>query len=309
MKWPLLLLLSASLLGAEEAGGVPYVRGAAVCLNGQGIPIIAEHVEEPFPLLSVVKLPLAIVVLDKVDRGELDLEQGFDLAPADLDAETWSPLLKEHPRGGHFTLRGLLEYCIAKSDNNACDILFRLVGGPSAVESFFRNRYGKNYGLVIVCGEDAFRENPENMRANTATPRALVLLLNDLYASSTRQSDNPLVSKASASLLLGIMIQTHTGADRLVAACPSDAKLAHKTGSSGTRNGVTLAFNDVGILMMPNGSYASIVCLIRDSKADTRAMSAAHTEILRQTLELLNTRISFPPPEQGGGRGNDTSQD
>lgn len=287
MKWPLLLLLSAPLLGAAEAEGVPYVRGVAVCLNGQGTPTLAEHADEPFPLLSVVKLPLAVAVLDKVDKGELDLEQGFDLTPADLDGETWSPLLKEHPQGGHFTLRELLEYCIAKSDNNACDILFRLVGGPSAVESFFRNRYGENYDLMIVCGEDAFRENPGNMRANTASPKALALLLNDLYAAA-HQSDNPLVSKTSASLLLGVMMQTHTGADRLVAACPPNAKLAHKTGSSGTRDGVTLAFNDVGILMLPNGSYASIVCLIRDSKEDTYTMNTAHAEVLRKTLKLLN---------------------
>lgn len=297
MKWLIPLLMSAPLLGAGKQEEAPYVRGAAVCLNGQGTPILAEHADEHFPLLSVVKLPLAIAVLDKVDKGELDLERGFDLTPGDLDAETWSPLLKEHPQGGHFTLRGLLEYCVAKSDNNACDILFQLVGGPSVVESFFRKRYGENYDLVIVCGEDAFRENPGNMRANTASPRALAMLLNDLYAAA-HQSDNPLISKASASLLLGIMMQTDTGADRLVAACPPNAKLAHKTGTSGTLNGVTLAFNDVGILMMPNGSYASIVCLIRDSKVDTCTMSAAHTEVLQQTLELLNTRISFPPSAQ-----------
>ncbi len=288
MKWPFLLLLSASLLGAAEAESVPYVRGAAVCLNGQGTPIFTEHADEPFPLLSVVKLPLAVAVLDKVDKRELDLEQGFDLTPAELNGETWSPLLKEHPQGGHFTLRELLAYCIAKSDNNACDILFRLAGGPSAVEEFFRRRYGENYGLIIVCGEDAFREDPTNMRSNTATPRALAMLLNDLY-SSAHQSDNPLISKASASLLIEIMMQTHTGADRLVAACPPNAKLAHKTGSSGTHNGVTLAFNDVGILLLPNGSYASIVCLIRDSKEDTYTMNAAHAEVLQKTLKLLNS--------------------
>jgi len=287
-EWSLLLLLSAPLLGAEEAEGVSYVRGAAVCLNGQGTPVLAEHVDAPFPLMSVVKLPLAVAVLDKVDKGELDLEQGFDLTPADLDGETWSPLLKEHPQGGHFTLRGLLEYCIAKSDNNACDILFRLVGGPAVVESFFRNHYGENYDLNIVCGEEAFRESPEKMRENTASPRALAMLLNDLYAAA-HQADNPLISNTSASLLLEIMVQTHTGADRLLAACPPNAKLAHKTGSSGTHNGVTLAFNDIGILMLPNGSYASVVCLIRDSKEDTATMSAAHAEVLRQTLKLLNS--------------------
>lgn len=287
MKWVFALFLSVPLLMAEEPMR-DYVRGAVICLNGQGTPAFAEHADEAFPLLSVVKLPLAVVVLAQVDKGKLNLGQAFDLTPKDLDSNTWSPLLKEHPQGGRFTLLELLEYCIAKSDNNACDILFRLVGGPPVVQNFFRTHYGKDCALTIVCGEEAFRENPENMRANTATPRTLATLLNDLYASATHQAEKPLISRDSASLLLKIMAQTHVGVDRLASACPGNAVLAHKTGTSGTKNGFTLAFNDVGILMLPNGSYASIVCLIRDSKADTATMSVAHAEVTRQALKLLH---------------------
>lgn len=277
-------------LTAEE---VDFVLGSAVSLNGSPQMLLTCRQDEAFPLLSVVKLPLSVVVLDRVDKNELNLEQRFDLPAEKLDANTWSPLLKEHPEGGSFTLRELLTYCIAKSDNNACDVLFQLVGGPSTVQDFFRERYGRDFALTIVCGEDAFRDNPDNMRSNTASPRAVITLLNDLYAAAhpaANQPATPLLSATAAKLLLRIMTQTHTGADRLAAACPPEAELAHKTGSSGTHCGFTMAFNDVGILMLPGGSYAAIVCFLRDSRVNADTMCRQHRELCRKAVLLLKAQ-------------------
>jgi hypothetical protein len=65
-------------------------------------------------MMSVVKFPLAIVVLHRVEKGELALNETYHLTPDDLDAHTWSPMQKRHPNGGTFSLAELLRYACAR---------------------------------------------------------------------------------------------------------------------------------------------------------------------------------------------------
>ena len=44
--------------------------------------------------------------------------------------------------------------------------------------------------------------------------------------------------------------------------------MAHKTGSSGTVNGLTRATNDAGIVTLPDGRHMAIAVLVSDSAAD-----------------------------------------
>ena len=77
---------------AVEAGGTLGVKvvhlesGRAAGLNAHG----------RFPMASVYKLPLAVVVLAKVDAGELSLEQEVEVRPGELRrtgarVDPWKP--------------------------------------------------------------------------------------------------------------------------------------------------------------------------------------------------------------------------
>ena len=63
------------------------------------------------------------------------------------------------------------------------------------------------------------------------------------------------------------MTKTRAFPDRLRAGLPNGWLVAHNTGSSSTRRGVTSATNDVGILIAPDASSFVVVVLIADSKA------------------------------------------
>jgi len=52
-----------------------------------------------YPMQSVYKFPLALAVLDKVDRGELALNQLLKIKKSDLLDNTWSPLREKYPNG------------------------------------------------------------------------------------------------------------------------------------------------------------------------------------------------------------------
>ncbi len=258
---PLLLLLPA--LGAD------YTHGIAVAVAGRPGLVEAAHADSPFPLMSVVKFPLAIVVLHEVEQGRLDLHQRIGLTRGELDPQTWSPLLKEHPQGGSFTLLELLRYSLVESDNNACNALFRAVGGAGRVHDFFRERMGRNFAMTITCDEAAFRDRGM-MPANHASPRAMVQLLQATFGEAR------LLNRHHTRLLRELMEQPSAAAPRLGRDLPADCRLAHKSGSSGSVGGVTLAFNDVGVLQCPGRPAAYVASFIRDSLADEETMTRAH---------------------------------
>lgn len=286
----LLLLLAAATDGqaALPTEQVAGRLGVAISLNGQKKLAASHAEEESFALMSVMKFPLALTILHQVEQGKLSLEQEFELTPSQLDADTWSPLLKRFPQGGTFTLAELLRFCVAESDNNACNVLFSLAGGPEAIRAFLSRYPDIEKGITIVCSEEAFHDR-RMMRANHATPKALCLLLRELHlaAWSSRPPEAPLLERELARWLWEVMATTPHGKDCLKAALPPEAVLAHKTGSSGRAEGVTLALNDVGIILLPDGRFACVATFVGDSPDSREKMAKALADVAREALLLL----------------------
>jgi beta-lactamase class A len=88
-------------------------------------------------------------------------------------------------------------------------------------------------------------------------------------------------------LLLGLMTETKTGASRLKAGLPEGATLAHKTGTSATNFGITVATNDIGILTLKDGRKYAVVVLLADSTADQKTREAAIAGAMRVIAEAV----------------------
>ena len=72
-----------------------------------------------------------------------------------------------------------------------------------------------------------------------------------------------------------LMLNCETGNNRIKAALPPGAKLAHKTGT-GFSNGKTLrGINDVGIVVMPDGEYYPIAIFIKRTKSEEEVAEIA----------------------------------
>jgi beta-lactamase class A len=101
---------------------------------------------------------------------------------------------------------------------------------------------------------------------DTATPRGMLTFFAKLDAGE-------LLSQVSTRRLLAIMARSPRGAERLKAGLPKDAAFAHKVGTSATDQGLSLAYNDVGIFTLKNRrSYAAVVFLSGSTgSADARA--------------------------------------
>lgn len=214
--------------------------------------------EVRFPMQSVFKFHIALAVMAEVDKGSLSPEQLMGIKKDELMTDTWSPMRDKYPEGGILTLGEIIRYTIAVSDNNGCDILLRLIGGPEAVTSFLKSK-GLT-GFAIVYDEAEMHQNYENQFANWSTPESATYLLR-LF------NENKLILPESTEYLRQIMRETSTGMKRIKGMLPEGTVVAHKTGSSGRdENGIATATNDIGIVWLPDGRFFYISVFVADSK-------------------------------------------
>ncbi len=279
------LAQSTSTAGLRErieqiARGAQGRAGAVVTVIETG-ETVALHGGERFPMQSVYKLPIGMAVLDQVDRGALKLEQKVHVSRSDfVTAGQRSPIRDQHPRGVELSLEELLRLNVSESDGTACDVLLRVVGGPPVVSRYLNNLGIQ--GIRIATTEKAMGRNQMVQYRNWATPEAMVALLRALHEGRG-------LSAASRARLLHWMTETPTSARRLKGRLPAGTIVAHKTGSSGTLNGLTRATNDVGLITLPDGRHLAIAVFVSDSRADETAREGVIAGIAHAAWEFWGT--------------------
>ncbi len=255
------------------------------CING----------DRHFSLQSVMKLLVGMAAADTLQLSDPITIRKEDLS---LFVQPIAKIVNEH---GPFktTLGDLVRRAIVDSDSAATDNLIKRLGGPAAVQSFL-DRKGIN-GMRIdrdektlqteIVGltwkpefvdaallDSAIKRVPPEVRAaadlryrndlrDTATPKGMAAMLDALNRGK-------LLSPSATRYILDVMAQTVTFPDRLKAGLLPGWKIAHKTGTSGSWNGVTVATNDVGILTAPDRSSIAIAVFIADSRAPDAARAA-----------------------------------
>lgn len=268
---------------ASKAKG--NVGVAAVVLEtGDGALLNSDQY---FPMQSVYKLPIAMAVLHAVDDEKLALDEQIGISKDDfVGANQHSPIRDKNPNGTIMTVRDLIRSSISESDGTASDVLMRLAGGPAAVQ-----KYIEAIGLrdiVIANTEKEFALDLQTQYANWITPVSAVEMLRDLQEGNG-------ISEPNRELLLSFMIGSTHGAKRIKGSLPNGTVVAHKTGTGGTRNGVTSATNDIGIVTMPNGKHILIAVFVADSSADEKTRESVIAEIARAVWDrwAANTRSAI----------------
>ena len=237
-----------------------------------------------FPLQSVFKFHIALAVLNEVDKGKLALNQEILIKKTDLLADTWSPLRDEYPKGNvKLPLAKLLSYTVSKSDNNGCDILLRLIGGPKTVENYIHSVGIK--GVAIAVNEEEMRQEWNIQFKNMTTPEAAAKLLKAF-------NNRKFLSQKSYDFLWKIMVETSTGTDRIKGGLPVGTIVGHKTGTSDTnKQGVTAAINDIGIVKLPNGKYFTISVFVSNTKENAKTNAKIIADISKLSWAYFTGKL------------------
>ncbi len=290
---------------AVDGGGVAGVSAIhiessrAVSMNGS----------DRFPMASTFKVPIAVQLLSRVDRGEVSLSQMVELRPSDLHPGSGTLSQLFNKPGVALSARNLLELMLLISDNSATDICLRLAGGASAVTGKMRELgiegidvsrstaqlisdwvglgalpdesqwspelFRKLYAAVTPEASRAAAERFDRDPRDTATPEAMRGLLQRVYAKD-------LFKPETAELLLDIMRRCQTGDARLKGILPSGTEVAHKTGTIG---GTT---NDVGIITLPDdGGHVAIAVFIKSSPKDVEVRERTIAQIARSIYDFF----------------------
>lgn len=224
---------------------------------------LSIHGSQHYPMQSVFKFPLALAVLDQVDKGKLRLDQVVHIGQKYLFPSTWSPLRDRYPdEDADLPLAELLAYTVSQSDNNGCDALFRILGGTGKVNEYVHGLGIKD--MSIAATEEEMSQGWEVQYLNWSTPRAAAQLLEKMYATD-------ILSKKSREFLYRLMVETSTGPNRIKGMLPPGAEVAHKTGTGGFNNDdnagdmMLSATNDIGIMKLPNGHHVILTVFVTGS--------------------------------------------
>ena len=266
------------------------------------------NAKQAFPMMSVFKAPLGATVLSEVDAGTLSLTQRVIVRRDDLVRSGVSQITAAF-RGDQevFTVRQLLEAAVSHSDNTAADVLLNLVGGPPAVTAFLRDHGIRNMrvdrgereiarefqgrsGLHVLSSEETPQQKDARLQRGYAaylkdprdrtTPDAAAHFLKKLWQGQ-------LLSPPSTRLLLDLLYH-QTIPDRLRAGVPPGVRFADKCGTSYTLDGMTAAFNDIGILTWPDGHTVIVAAFLMASHAPDERRRALFKHIAQVVVSDLH---------------------
>ena len=284
---------SLQLRIAEIAKDAQGTVGVSCVLPGT--PLRCDlHAHHHAPMQSVYKLPLALTALHLAELGRLlpdqqpgesaeaTLDREVRFLPADIIPGSYSPLTDRYPKANvPVTLREVVRLAVGVSDNGAEEILVRLVGGPLAVETYMRSLGIP--GIQVRYSERDLDRDEDFQYHDWMEPAAAVQLLERLVS-------DPPISPVLNAFLLKTMADSQTGLGQLRAGLPPGTTLAHKTGHSGTHEGMTAATNDIGLITLPDGRRLALAVFVTDSRADEATRQRVIARIAQAAYEEASTR-------------------
>ena len=236
---------------------------------------ISVNGKRHFPMQSVFKCPIGLFMMAEIDKGKFQLNQPIEIKKEDLlTPDIYSPIRDTYPNGTTLTIAQILEYTVSMSDNVGCDMLLKLLGGPSSVEKYFHEKGFKDISIKI--NEETMQSDWNSQFQNWTTPLEANKILKAFY-----ENKNAYLSPESHQFIWNILKNTSTGAHRLKGLLPAGTTVAHKTGWSGQnkQTGITAAVNNIGIIFLPNGEPLYISVFVTESIEDFDANERIIAEI------------------------------
>ena len=272
----------------QEIQRIVSAKNAVVGVSiagSDGKEILSVNGDRRFPLQSVFKFHIALVMLSEIDKGKFSLDQKIKIEKKDLLPNLYSPLREKYPDGASLPISEILQLTVSASDNVGCDVLLRLLGGAEAVERYFIKNKFKD--VAIKFNEETQQANWDLQFQNWTTPKAANKVLSSFYDNKRK-----LLSKNSYDFIWKAMRDTETGRNRLRGQLPKETVVAHKTGSSGTNRttGITAAVNDIGIVFLPNGRHFFISVFVTDSKENAATNEKIIADISKAVWDYFRTK-------------------
>lgn len=193
-----------------------------------------------YPMQSVYKFPLALAVMNKVEKGKYKLDD------------------KIKSKDSIAMLSYLLEKTVRESDNNTCDILFNKIVSPKKVNAYVKSLGVK--GIEIINTEKQMHENVDLAYDNYCYPLSMTELLYKTFFTENLNQETKIYLKS---------IMNGKSPSRLGKYLPENVYLWHKSGTGPKNpNGVVMAVNDVGVMEIDENNHIIISVFMKNISLD-----------------------------------------
>ena len=261
----------------EQIAAVANGRVGVLAVVLETSESVSLNLHDHFPMQSVYKLPIGMAVMKQVDAGKLKLDQKVRVTKSDfVRVGQHSPIRDQNPNGAELSVNELLRFAIEESDGTASDVLMKLAAGPAAVQAYLTDLGITE--MIVLNTEKEIGQDWQTQYRNWSSPEAAVALLRALHERRE-------LAESSQALLLKLLTESTPGARRLKGLLPASTVVAHKTGTSGTENGVTAATNDIGIITLPGGRHLAVAVFVSNSPLDEATREGVIAKIAKAVWE------------------------
>lgn len=268
------------------ASEYPGEIGVAMIINNQDT--ITVNNRSVYPMMSVFKLHQAMAVCDRFDFLDADIDSVLAVDRGMLDPDTWSPMFKDHAECRIvLSVRDLLHYILALSDNNASNMIFDRLISVRETDRYIATLIPRS-SFRIAYTESEISADHTKLYANFTSPLGAAELINRLFTES-------ILSPEKQCFIKRTLQERLVGQDRIVAPLSDKdgVMIAHKTGSGfRDKNGILAAHNDLAYICLPNGIRYSLSVFVKDFNGDEAEASKAIARISGVVCELLEKNNS-----------------
>lgn len=195
---------------------------------------VSANANDPVKLVSLSKVPLAMSIMKKIEKKQLQLDSKIVLTKSDLDPNFGT--LWEKGEGSVFTIEQLLQYMLQESDNTAYQALFHVLTGEEINDVY------DNLDIQINVKEQDIR----------VSAKSYTSVLKSLYFSSY-------LNENDSNYILDLLTNT-IFTDKIPAGVSDKGiKIAHKVGVYNVDAIGGDMYSDCGIIYLPNRPY--ILCI------------------------------------------------
>jgi beta-lactamase class A len=243
-------------------------RVGVAALNTATGAWLTHRARERFAMCSTFKWMLAAqhLVMEQETPGWLDEVMQF--GPGDL--LEYAPVAREHVARGYMSNEEMCAGAVRLSDNTCANLLLIPAGGPAGLTQFLR-AYGDGV-TRLDRNEPGLNDVAHGDERDTTTPQAMALSVQRFLTT------DQVLSEASRERVIGWMVESPTGRERLRAGLPSNWRVGDKTG---TWLGEHNAANCVAVAWPPGRAPIIIACYLAGSTVEPAERNVAHAEIAR----------------------------
>lgn len=258
------LLFASPLEQIKKIEQQYHGRAGVSVINMKNHQTFGYRADERFPMCSTYKWVVAADMLAQIQKEPALADKKVYYTKADLIGYT--PMTSQHEA---MTLQQLSQAAIL-SDNTAANLLIDALGGVHQVNDFAKAAGDQRFRLDRL-EPDVNAAIPNDLR-DTTTPLAMSRLLETIVFGD-------ILTPPYREKLQQWMIENNTGDHRIRAVVPKGLAVGDKTGTCAY--GTT---NDVGFILLENGSQILISVFFTQTEQDTEPNDAALQAIARVGL-------------------------